>query len=263
MAQQHLTPATSIMLEQPLNGLPDAFLPLLANLLHVEDPSRYALFQSILDATPDTAATYSDSHFYLHVALPQPPEDATPQELLFLHDLATHNAATVPPPPPPRDTERKRKWMECHVQFLLDENDKQIDIHLEGILFATSFNKEKDTHNSNYIRTFANVVPIMATLVGPHAQFEKHAKAGTMKCIPRSLFLAAGMIVKLSVNLCPELGLYNNSQGIVRGILYTSSDGSGGISGYEPTQQPIVLIEFAEYHRPPINDAMERDKTHK
>ncbi|KAJ3383384.1 hypothetical protein HDU80_001252 [Chytriomyces hyalinus] len=90
--------------------------------------------------------------FYLDTKIRQ--NGTTP----FLEELTRLREGTVTLPE--NRLQSQTFWMERHVQFLQDENDKRIlqDIHSEGILFATSFNKEKDIHNSNYIRTFANVM---------------------------------------------------------------------------------------------------------
>ena len=44
----------------------------------------------------------------------------------------------------------------------------------------------------------------------------KDEKAGMLKAFPRTLYLTPGMMVKLAVNIVPELGLFNNARGIVR-----------------------------------------------
>ncbi|KAI8826388.1 hypothetical protein BJ741DRAFT_583804 [Chytriomyces cf. hyalinus JEL632] len=158
----------------------------------------------------------------------------------FLEDLTRLHEGTVPLPE--NRVQSQTFWMERCIQFLQDENDKQIlqDIHSEGILFAMSFNKEKDTHNSNYIRTFAKVVPIMATLVGPHAQLEKHAKAGTMKCIPRRLFLAVGTMNLDYTTIHEEL--------CVTPFIHLLMAVEAFLDMSLPSN-----IEFAEYLGPPIN----------
>ncbi|KAI8825497.1 hypothetical protein BJ741DRAFT_583904 [Chytriomyces cf. hyalinus JEL632] len=64
-------------------------------------PLGDALFQVIIDATPDTAPTFSDGIFYLQMILPQPLADASAEELVHFQDLATRNTNNIPPLQPP------------------------------------------------------------------------------------------------------------------------------------------------------------------
>lgn len=57
-------------------------------------------------------------------------------------------------------------------------------------------------------------------------------------------------MVKLTINHVPELMLFNNSRGIVRGILY--ADGHG----YDPRSVPILMVDFPEYVGPALNEDM-------
>ncbi|KAJ3235370.1 hypothetical protein HDU81_000577 [Chytriomyces hyalinus] len=103
MAHQRSTSATSRLIGLSFNDIPDAIVPVLAEILNVEDPSRDALFRAIVNATPNTDTTFSEGQFYLQMNLPQPPADAFPEELELFQDLTTRNTKNVPPPVPRRN----------------------------------------------------------------------------------------------------------------------------------------------------------------
>ena len=57
------------------------------------------------------------------------------------------------------------------------------------------------------------------------------------------------MIVKLTVNIIPELKLNNNTRGIIQDIFYppTMIDIQPHDMGYNEEQLPIILVEFVKY----------------
>ena len=54
--------------------------------------------------------------------------------------------------------------------------------------------------------------------VGTHATAYKHRKEGMLSAIPATGYFAIDMMVKLTLNICPELALFNGARGTVRPI---------------------------------------------
>jgi hypothetical protein len=83
-----------------------------------------------------------------------------------------------------------------------------------------------------------------------------HKHLGMAKAVATNIYLAIGMMVKLTVNICPdrELGLYNNSRCVALDIVY---GGDGSHPAHDPSWQersPVVMwVEFADYKGPPLD----------
>ena len=125
------------------------------------------------------------------------------------------------------------------------------DLWGNDTLIACCFSKDRADINERYVATLTSVCVIgahahrllrrmaahahrllrrMATAIldttrascagsqraGKHASLPGNAKEGMMKALPVHSYMAMGMMVKLTINICPELGLYNGSRGIVR-----------------------------------------------
>ena len=95
------------------------------------------------------------------------------------------------------------------------------------------------------------MVTVRAVCSGVHAAANAHAKGGQALRILRSSYFFTDMLVLLTVNLLPELGLANNTRGIVKAILYPS----GGYDPLDTTQWPILVVEFPGYTGPPWDPA--------
>jgi hypothetical protein len=59
------------------------------------------------------------------------------------------------------------------------------------------------------------------------------------------------MMVKLTLNLIPELGLCNGSRGVIREIIYPEG-------GYQRKESPIIMVEFADYKGPRFSNDLPR-----
>jgi len=117
------------------------------------------------------------------------------------------------------------------------------------MLVLCCFDKDRVEVNQQYVRRFDRVCAIKSTFHGRHAMARKDEKAGMLKAIARTLYLTPGMMVKLAVNIVPELGLFNNARGIVRDALYGEDGYSGYVSGDMPS---VALVEFEGYTGPPL-----------
>jgi hypothetical protein len=93
-----------------------------------------------------------------------------------------------------------------------------------------------------------------------------HQKEGMMKSIPCHGYYALGQMVKLTLNIVPELGLFNGARGTVRDIVYP--DGGGYVPACSANSVvPHIIVEFAGYTGPCLFDAativrLEDDATH-
>ncbi|MCG3771450.1 MAG: hypothetical protein JW384_02636 [Nitrosomonadaceae bacterium] len=87
-----------------------------------------------------------------------------------------------------------------------------------------------------------------AVCAGVHAIAANHQKAGPLKSIPRLSCLAIGMMVKVTTNYIPELGIFNNARGTVVDIIYEH--------GYDPEASdvhPVVVVNLPDYTGPPMS----------
>lgn len=116
-------------------------------------------------------------------------------------------------------------------------------------LVGTCFNKDRDEENRRYISACSNVCVVKALASGTHATALSHKSMGMAKSIPLIAYYSVGMMVKLTLNVCPEVGLYNNARGVVRDIVYENG-------GYDATAFPIVIVEFPEYSGLPFAEGV-------
>jgi hypothetical protein len=70
-----------------------------------------------------------------------------------------------------------------------------------------------------------------------------------LKAIQRQFIFGIGMMVKLTINLIPELGLCNGSRGVIREIIYPQG-------GYDRKQSPVIMVEFADYKGPRYSESL-------
>jgi hypothetical protein len=132
-------------------------------------------------------------------------------------------------------------------------NNRRVDLDKwslanSDVLYATCFNKDRDNLNSDYIQTMDHVFVVKATCAGVHAIAANHIKAGPLKSIPRLSYLAVGMMVKVTTNYVPELGIFNNARGTVVDIIYEN--------GYNPEicdVHPVVVVNLPDYTGPPMS----------
>ena len=125
------------------------------------------------------------------------------------------------------------------------------DLHNPHLLHATCYNRDRDDINHTYVIRAHEVVTVRAVCSGVHATANAHAKGGQALRILRNAYFFTDMLVLLTVNLLPELGLANNTRGIVKAIIYPS----GGYDPLDTTQCPILVVEFPGYTGPPWDPA--------
>ena len=82
-------------------------------------------------------------------------------------------------------------------------------------LFAT--NRAKDERNLDYLcklcaATGECVLSRRQGASGPHAEASNHRSAGMAGRIPLQLLVARGALMKLTTNICPEMGLFNGTR---------------------------------------------------
>ena len=126
---------------------------------------------------------------------------------------------------------------------LSEEEQSLFHIDQPGLLVVTCTNKGTLAINFEYTSRQTQIISVKSVLSGAHALPFNHKQAGMLKAISRKLFLAIGMMVKLTVNITPELGISNGSRGIIREIIYPEG-------GYDSDATPVVIVEFAEYKGP-------------
>jgi PIF1-like helicase len=120
------------------------------------------------------------------------------------------------------------------------------DLNNPDVIFATCFNRERNELNHKYISNSRDVCVVRSTAEGAHARASNDKHAGAALRIPLHAYLFVGMLVSLTVNIIPELGLSNNCRGIVVFVLY---DGAG----YDPNDKnrmPVVIVDFPSYTGP-------------
>jgi hypothetical protein len=137
------------------------------------------------------------------------------------------------------------------ITFTMHDREESWGDKNPDVLVATCYNKDRDAKNKMYVSHFRDVCVVHSINAGKHARDKASNKAGGLKSIPRTTYLAPGMMVKLTTNICPEFGLHNNARGIVRDVVYPN----GG--GYDSSLSPIVMVEFPKYIGPPISQAMQ------
>ena len=143
-------------------------------------------------------------------------------------------------------------WTRRQKLFLPDsERPGFADVETAGLFVLTCTRRDRDAVNATYMRTLRNCCRVNAVATGKHAQQENPA-IGMCKNIPLSIVLAIGMVVKLTVNICPEWGLCNGSRGTVVDIIYPGDDGyippAAPNSGADTAAVfPIVIVDFPDY----------------
>lgn len=146
-------------------------------------------------------------------------------------------------------------WLSRCLMFLpTEERDTFND---NNTIHATCSNSEKNKINSRYMVGLSNVVIVESRCEGRHCSGLDDKKAGAAQKIPPVVYLSIDMMVKLTVNILPELGLYNNARGMVKDFYFV--DAEGMIVPYDPEnkrQSPVVIVDFPGYTGPPISDAM-------
>jgi hypothetical protein len=141
-------------------------------------------------------------------------------------------------------------WRGRRFLFLPPEEKCLFELYEPGVLYATCLNKERDEINQKYIKGLPDVVVVKALCTGSHATAEKSSKGGLLLKIPRMGYYAVSMMVKLTTNLLPEEGLFNNARGTIVDIIYSL----GGYSTNDKTVIPTLIIDFPGYTGPPMSD---------
>lgn len=128
-----------------------------------------------------------------------------------------------------------------------DASAPEWELSNSRLLYATCYNRERDAINQRYVAEGNNVVVVRAVCSGFHANSTNPRAGGQAVRLPRTSFFFVRMIVSLSVNLVPELGLANNSRGRIVEILYPPG-------GYDPSNSsvfPVIVVDFLGYTGPP------------
>ena len=125
------------------------------------------------------------------------------------------------------------------------------------LLVLTCFKKDAIKVSSDYMRTLKGCCRVRATITGSkgHVTDDKHQLVGAAAAIPRDAVYAVGMDVKLTVNVCPGMGLCNGSRGIVADIIYPGEAGyvrPPGVKSQDATVFPIIIVDFADYIGSPL-----------
>jgi hypothetical protein len=136
----------------------------------------------------------------------------------------------------------------------LNAYEEEWGIDNADTLFASTTNAQVRDTNTQFVMKQENVCVMKANCCGTHshnsANLKPHAKAGMLGSIPVTAYYFIGQMVKLTMNLIPELKLFNGSRGTVRDIIYPNGN------GYQSEETPIIVIEFPDYIGPPVNEKM-------
>jgi hypothetical protein len=120
-------------------------------------------------------------------------------------------------------------------RHMMNLSKTEQDLFYEKSIFACVTNDKKKEMNNQYISTQKNVHIIKSRGEGTHNINKSHSSI--FKVIPWRNFLCVGAVVKLTVNLNPNIGLYNGSRGKIEAIVYKN--------GYDPEVLPeFILISF-------------------
>ena len=140
-----------------------------------------------------------------------------------------------------------RFWQPRHLAHILDrgsgEDKKTWGLYNPGVVNATCFNKDRDEINKTYIKCAYGVCVVKAKATGSHATAFNSPVAGQSSRIPRLGYFFIGEMVILTVNIVPELGLYNNARGVVMAVLYDD----GYSTENREHNHPVVVVDFPSY----------------
>ena len=147
-------------------------------------------------------------------------------------------------------------WNRRQQLHLPDAEKDSFNVQAEGLLVLTCRRVDRAAVNAEYIRSLHGCCRVNSDVVGKHAKDDGGREIGMCKSIPVSIVYAVGMVVKLTVNLCPEWGLCNGSRGTIVDIIYPGDDGyippTAAASSDQSTPNaetvfPIVIVDFPDY----------------
>ena len=155
-----------------------------------------------------------------------------------------------------RDADALRGTVEKHNQSVSFWNDRWIvnaqekdaswkDCRTDNTTcILAARRRDVKTYNFNYLKCRTNIHKFVSAASGT----TKHKK-GMISSINPCLYVSKDSIVKLTINIAPELMLYNGSRGRVVDVIYEPSD-----NGYKKngTQNAMIIVDFKEYVGPPL-----------
>lgn len=181
-----------------------------------------------------------DSHFVLDTPVRQPPDGTY---IRYLTSLRNGDAGGD-----------IRFWSTRRLMNMTSVEKERFSLMDPLTLYCTCFNSDRNELNSTYMSQCQNMIIIKATCVGTHAVAADHPRGGLAKKIPRTNYLCLGMPIKLTTNIIPEKGLFNNSRGWVRDFYYT--DGGTWYNPDDQARTPVVICEMPSYTGNPISPEM-------
>lgn len=143
--------------------------------------------------------------------------------------------------------EDTRFWNDRNVIHMSPAEKENFNMTNPRALILCTHNKDASDVNRRYIQTLRNVCAVSAQCNGSCAKRQK-GNLGPLEAIPMHAQYAFKTAVKLTANLCPEIGLANGSRGTVRDIVYYAPGGEIG-GGYRRagTDFPVIIVEFPQY----------------
>jgi hypothetical protein len=150
-------------------------------------------------------------------------------------------------------------WATRRLQFLPEAERQRFSLTDDKTVEATCFNKTRDSINQEYAQQFTDIRAVRSDNTGRHATSKGLPKEGMLKNVPLCGHYAPGMMIKLTSNLCVDLGLTNNARGILRDVVYLDR-ASGLYGGYRPDaslDEILLMVEIPNYSGPPLNNLME------
>ena len=138
-------------------------------------------------------------------------------------------------------------WQGLSLQGM-DPGQRQQFEDGKDTLYATCFNRDRDMVNASYILRMEDVRVVKAALTGQAGHVGRNGAAtGAAGSIPLIGYYAEGGMVKLTVNLRPEHGLFNGSRGYVIAVLYRVGYKRSGAGATEVNDMPVVIVDFPGY----------------
>ena len=114
-------------------------------------------------------------------------------------------------------------------------------------VFAYPDNASVENKNLQYLSSFPLVLCVKQVAEGPHAERNADKQAGMAGRIPLHLRLAIGALVRVTVNIWPEHGLFNGTRGTVVDWVY-----GRGKSPHKGDLPDVIVLDVPGYDGPAL-----------
>ena len=150
--------------------------------------------------------------------------------------------------PKPEVVLRSLTYWNKRVVSMMDSAERKRFENLQStVVHAFSSNAKVDEANVDYLASFLLVLSVCQGAAGAHATAHANPRVGMAKAIPLRLNVAVGALVKMTLNMLAEHGLYNGSRGTVIGWDYVI-----GETPHRNELPKVVVVDFPSYTGPPF-----------